>query len=36
MSKTERLALRALYEIERRLENRNFAKDHAFEEWLNH
>jgi hypothetical protein len=26
--------LRRLYEIENKLDNRNYAKDHSFEEWL--
>lgn len=29
-----RLVLKRLFDTERRLPNRNFAKDHSFEEWL--
>lgn len=28
--------LKELYETERQLPNRNYAKDHSFEEWLNY
>lgn len=33
---TERVLLRRIYDTERQLPNRNFAKDHSFEEWLEH
>lgn len=31
---TESLMLRRLYEAERAAPNRNYAKDHSFEAWL--
>lgn len=34
MTLTESLLLRRLYETEQQLQERNFAKDHSFEEWL--
>lgn len=32
----DRSLLRELYETQRELPNRNFARDHSFEEWLQH
>lgn len=34
MSISEMLAARRLYELERRQQERTFAGDHTFEEWL--
>lgn len=34
MTFTETLAARRIYELERQLRERNYAKDHSFEEWL--
>ena len=34
--KTAQLALRAVYDAERKQEGRNYAKEHSFEEWLEH
>lgn len=34
LNATIRTLLRRLYDTERRLQERNFAKDHSFEEWL--
>lgn len=31
-----RLAAYRIYELERQLPNRNYAKDHGFEEWYEH
>jgi len=33
---TERQLLRRIYDLERQLLERNFAKGHSFEEWLEH
>jgi len=30
------LLLRALYEAEKKLDTRNFAKGHGFDEWVKH
>lgn len=30
----DRIYARYIYDLERQLPNRNFAKDHSFEEWL--
>jgi hypothetical protein len=30
------LAARRVYDLERELPNRNYAKDHSFEEWYAH
>lgn len=34
MTFTETLAARRVYELECALPERNFARDHSFEEWL--
>jgi len=34
--KMHRLALRSIYEAERKRDERTFARDHGFDEWLNH
>lgn len=34
MTPTESLLMRRIYELERQLPNRNYAKDHSFEEWV--
>lgn len=36
MTKETRLILYRLYELERSLPHRTFARDHNFDEWLNH
>ncbi len=36
MTLTERLLLEKLYATERKQDNRNYAKDHSFDEWLAH